>query len=583
MPTQLLRLLWLTLLTLPGFAWAQVQLEGPQELVALIQPHLPQSERSKRQLHELISEILATEGYFAPQLHFSANATDATMITSTTSVSIRIEPGPRTHVSALDIDISGPLDPEQRAQILDTWRLPVGQAFRQTDWTEAKQSLLAKLLAQDYADAQLSESQALIDAEQHSAHLKIRYIAGAAYLYGDLQIDGLTNYSPELVSLYARKIQPGGRYREEDLNNFQNALQASPYFQRADVRLQRPNPDDKETANHEAGQITSSPIAPTYIAPIQVTLTERPSHRFSLGAGISSNTGARAEFNYGTPNFARRAWDLHSGLRLEQHRQTLFGDIYLPPDAQNRRINLGAVSEISDIQGLRADRLAFGLQRLSSHGRNEQRLGLHWLQERRVPEGAPSVTNEALSASLSWTWHNLDSLIDPREGSRVQLQMAGALKNLLSDTSFFQLSARLQHYLLLDNPNQLQLRLALGQTRAGENQRIPQDYLFRTGGAGSVRGYRYQSLGIQEGRATVGGRILALASAEHTHWLNAQWGIASFIDSGNVSNTWNSFRTATGYGFGGRWRSPAGPLGLDLAYGQRDKNVELHFSLALPF
>jgi translocation and assembly module TamA len=40
---------------------------------------------------------------------------------------------------------------------------------------------------------------------------------------------------------------------------------------------------------------------------------------------------------------------------------------------------------------------------------------------------------------------------------------------------------------------------------------------------------------------------------------------------------------AVGYGVGARWRSPAGPLGIDLAYGQREGKLRLDFSLAIPF
>ena len=42
-------------------------------------------------------------------------------------------------------------------------------------------------------------------------------------------------------------------------------------------------------------------------------------------------------------------------------------------------------------------------------------------------------------------------------------------------------------------------------------------------------------------------------------------------------------RLAVGYGLGARWRSPAGPIGVDLAYGQRTGDIHLHFSLAIPF
>ena len=123
----------------------------------------------------------------------------------------------------------------------------------------------------------------------------------------------------------------------------------------------------------------------------------------------------------------------------------------------------------------------------------------------------------------------------------------------------------------------------LGATFAPSSEGIPQDFLFRTGGSSSVRGYAYQSLGVEEGSATLGGRYLVTLSGEYTHWLNPTWGAAVFVDAGNAVDEVQAMSLALGYGVGARWRSPAGPLGIDLAYGQREGKLRLDFSLAIPF
>ena len=38
-----------------------------------------------------------------------------------------------------------------------------------------------------------------------------------------------------------------------------------------------------------------------------------------------------------------------------------------------------------------------------------------------------------------------------------------------------------------------------------------------------------------------------------------------------------------GYGIGARLRTPIGPFRLDVAYGEQDKSVRLHFSVGLTF
>jgi translocation and assembly module TamA len=46
---------------------------------------------------------------------------------------------------------------------------------------------------------------------------------------------------------------------------------------------------------------------------------------------------------------------------------------------------------------------------------------------------------------------------------------------------------------------------------ASSREGIPTENLFRTGGTHTVRGYSYLSLGVPEGGAIVGGRVMALA------------------------------------------------------------------------
>jgi translocation and assembly module TamA len=38
-----------------------------------------------------------------------------------------------------------------------------------------------------------------------------------------------------------------------------------------------------------------------------------------------------------------------------------------------------------------------------------------------------------------------------------------------------------------------------------------------------------------------------------------------------------------GYGVGALIKTPAGPLNLDIAYGQKDRKIRLHFSLGIAF
>ena len=107
--------------------------------------------------------------------------------------------------------------------------------------------------------------------------------------------------------------------------------------------------------------------------------------------------------------------------------------------------------------------------------------------------------------------------------------------------------------------------------------------MFRTGGDTTVRGYAFDSLGVTAGQATVPGRYFIATSIEATRWINATWGIATFIDAGNAFDDARDFRLDLGYGVGARVRTPIGPFRFDIAYGQESRQVRVHFSVGLAF
>jgi translocation and assembly module TamA len=76
---------------------------------------------------------------------------------------------------------------------------------------------------------------------------------------------------------------------------------------------------------------------------------------------------------------------------------------------------------------------------------------------------------------------------------------------------------------------------------------------------------------------------MAAASAEYVHWFDRTWGSAVFVDAGDAAESWRDFRIKQSYGAGARYRTPAGPIALDLAYGNQTKKFALDFSIAIAF
>jgi translocation and assembly module TamA len=129
-------------------------------------------------------------------------------------------------------------------------------------------------------------------------------------------------------------------------------------------------------------------------------------------------------------------------------------------------------------------------------------------------------------------------------------------------------------------------RVEAGQVFAGSRVGIPDTLLFRAGGDDSVRGYGYRGLGPTDEGVVRSARVLFTSSIEVARPVSAQlpslwW--ATFIDAGNAADRWRELHPQWGYGVGLRWRSPIGPVRLDLAYGQATERLRLHFSMGVSF
>jgi translocation and assembly module TamA len=316
---------------------------------------------------------------------------------------------------------------------------------------------------------------------------------------------------------------------------------------------------------------------------VEVTLSETQSQRVSFGGGYSSNTGARGEINYGNHNFLGRALRFSSLLRLEQKRQSAAVAVDSLPNRAGRWFSLGAGIDRTTIEDLDTLREKVALNRNQLVGKTESRIGINWQREDRDPKGGLHQTNQTLVLDGQLRYRSVDDALFPRDGSVIELRIGGGSKQLLSDQSFLRTYYRHQYWYPVGKRDVLFLRGEAGYTFADSRFGIPQEYLFRAGGIQSVRGYDFQSLGVQEGQAIVGGTAMVSGTIEYNHWLTREWGAAVFTDAGDAADSLHRLNLAVGYGGGIRWRSPVGPLALDLARGHRDGKLRLHFSIAVAF
>jgi translocation and assembly module TamA len=140
----------------------------------------------------------------------------------------------------------------------------------------------------------------------------------------------------------------------------------------------------------------------------------------------------------------------------------------------------------------------------------------------------------------------------------------------------------------------LAVRALAGLSGGADEFSLPPDQRFYAGGSGTIRGYRYQSVGpaFPDGNP-VGGTAINAASVEFRQRIGEALGFAVFVDAGNVSDTLNPFHGSVriGAGAGFRYYTPLGPLRVDLAVplerrsgpGFKDDAFEVYIGLGQAF
>ncbi len=553
---------------------ADIELQAPDALAPLLERHLSALQGDQqamlgdptdriallRRTRREAGNLLATEGYFTPDVSLQQAGERWRLV---------VEPGPRARIASFDLTLkpgsglSVEQADKQLAALRERWPLPQDAPFRQAQWDAGKAALLVGLTRKEFAAARISASLAKVDPDKATVRLSVELDPGPRFRFGELSVEGLDQYSEDLVRRYGPP-EPGAPYDEDRLLDFQTRLQNTPYFASAVVDIER------------------DPAAAA-ATPVRVRLTEAKPRRLSLGGGFSSNNGYRAEVGYRDANLFGRAWQLVSGLRIEQKELLAFADVFLPPDRAGFQDSVGALHERSDHEGLRVSREALGVTRTYPWQKGEVSVSIRYQRERTEPDGGIASTQKALTGDVSLLWREVDSVIEPRRGFVAFGRLGGAGKAVLSTQNFVRAYGRLQAYFPVGERDVLSLRGETGKTLATSRDGIPQDFLFRAGGTQSVRGYAYRSLGVEQGDAIVGGRYLATASAEYTHWRPDGFGYAAFVDAGNAVDDPDAYRPLVGYGVGGRWKSPAGPLAIDLAYGQDERRFRLHFAILVAF
>lgn len=518
-------------------------------------------------------QLLETEGYFRAVVQVQ-RIPDGPV----PRVQVRVQPGPRTQVERLTFEVEGELErqaatgDERARRILqslrDGWPLQPGTPFRNATWSDAKSATLAQMRAEGYATATWSGTGAQVDAERDAARLFVVADSGPLFLAGPLVIEGLEHHDARHVRNLAG-LAPGTPLTDQVLLDFQERLQSAGLFDRASVTL------DPDPAQASAARVL-------------VRLHEMPLRQATVGVGYTTKAGPRTSLEHWHRRLFGLALTSRTKIEWGRDRQAAEGDISTHAQRNLWRDFVGAAlsSDKTEDDEVTASRLRVG------RGRDTQRTQRQFFLESTHSERRTVEVRErqqALSLNANLGWRRVDSVVLPTDGVSLTLETALGRARDQTGTSgaFTRVLARVNGFKPLPAGFFGSARIELGQVLSARDVEVPDPLRFRAGGDESVRGYGWRTLAPRgdDGKLR-GGDVLFTASVELARPVSPRlpsvwWAV--FADAGRAADRFTDLDPAVGVGAGVRWRSPIGPLKLDLAYGTEAHRVRLHFSVGMAF
>ena len=524
---------------------------------------------------EQARSLLEAEGYFAADIKVSMSEEQPGV---PVVVKMEVKPGPKARVEQVQLIFEGELDVQSEKgdrdavslvrQLKRQWPLSPGKAFLQSAWSSAKNGTLATLRAEGYAAAVWSGTAATVDAETHAAKLFVVADSGPRFFYGPLKIEGLKR-QPESAIRNMAGFRQGDPYREAQVLDFQERLQKLNLFESVFVTLD----DNPEVAKD---------------APLTVQVRELQLQQATFGVGASSDTGPRVSVEHLHRLLWGLPWQAKSKVQLGRDESLAQTDLTShPTEGRKRWLVALQASRLLDTDDARTLSYRVRGGQMDEGDRLERTTYAEFLRAKVTSsEGVDVSDASALSVNQQLIWRDVDSQVLPTKGFTANVQgSVGHTFSTMDEAGWFSRAyGRLTWYKPLPAKWYATVRGEGGHVFAADDVSVPDTLLFRAGGDESVRGYGYRTLGVQKNGVTVGARSMVTGSIELARPMfqsfPSLWG-AVFVDAGDAADRWADLDPKLGYGVGVRWRSPVGPLRLDLAYGQEVRQYRIHFSVGI--
>jgi len=525
---------------------------------------------------------LYSRGYSAGTISISVNGLEASNIapldapSTISTIAYAVDPGKRFtfgKVSVAPIP-AGTLMPESFTS---------GAIARSGAVTEAVASGVDAWRNSGHAKAAAGDQQISARHSEEVLDVAIKINEGPQLTFGELTITGNKDVRSARIAKIAG-LPVGQTYAPQDLLD-------------AERRLRKTGAFDSVTA------VEAENIGANNTLPIEMKIVESRPRRIGFGLELSSIEGVKVSTYWMHRNFLGGAERFRvdgevSGIGGETggidyklstslERPAVYGadtDLYT-------RIEVGRTDEPSYLIDYAS--LEFGLTRPIGEDITAS-AGIGYLGAREVSD-IGTRTFHIISLPLGATIERRDEPTNAKKGYYINAEVtpfteidAGAgASRIFVDARAYKTFGESQNMILA-------ARTQVGTVLGGDVENTPDDFLFYSGGGGTVRGQSYDSLAVERvyeaETYTTGGSSFAGAQLEARYSVTDSIGLVGFYDVGQITagEGWSgNSQWHAGAGVGVRYNTGIGPIRLDIgtpASGDNiGKNVQVYIGIGQSF
>ncbi len=507
------------------------------------------------------------EGYYGGAVSIRIGGVEASNLAPDTrlpdpvDVAIAVSAGPLFHFANVNIANQAPPtdDPEDQVDLPVMRGFGTGEVARSAVILRAEQLALEAWRQLGYAKAEIVSRDVVADHATNTVDATIIVNPGRHAAFGPIAVSGTRDMNPAFVAQQTG-LAVGQKYDPDDVRRAQKRLDRLEVFR---------------SARLEAAQS----IGADGLLPYELIVEELPGRRFGAGATFSTVDGLGLEGYHLWRNLFGQAERLRLDARIASiafpintaEFDYFAGGTFTKPGFYHPDVDL--------IAAVSAERNAYPTYLETSVS---GRVGLSWFfsDELTFNGGANFKVSQfeddfgirdfaTAGVYAGVIFDGRDSTVDPTEGWYASGNVEPYYDFLYGNTGLkIEAEARTYFGFGENDPFVLAGRLKGGALLGPDLNEIPPDKLFFAGGGGSVRGYGFKSIGVDDGSGTVtGGRYLLEASLEARAKVTEDIGIVGFLDGGYVAaDVFPGIEDLRlGAGLGVRYYTGLGPLRLDVA------------------